>query len=323
MQKKYRAVLFSNISSSAKEFNFSKLHIFLFTFTCLLVLVSVGAVGVSLLSDYLYSFKLGLIQQERNTIRSSLLEMNREFTGLENRLEKLFALDKDLRLLNDLETFDPVLREVGIGGGIEIPASQSEFFFTEMELLSNISTQKLGKLKYLIEMEEKSYSAIFAGLQEHKEWLRYYPSADPLKGGRVTSWFGWRDSPYESGKREFHQGVDILVPRGTPVYATANGFVDVVSQNDLRNGLGRYIKIKHMTEKYGWTTIYGHLLKFEPGIKKGVAVRKGQKIAEVGSSGRSTSPHLHYGLQYIDPKTGIKKYVDPRLEHWNPNAFGY
>ncbi len=322
MKKKFRLVLFSNTSSSAKEVNLSKFQIVLFSLFVLFVFSSVTGVGVSILSDYLYSFKIGLLQQERNQIRGSLQEMKQDFTQLENRLEKLYEMDQELRLLIDLDVFDPALREVGIGGGNDIPARQSEFFFTESELVSDLSTQKLVKLSNLVNLQEKSYASILSGLEEHKEWLRFYPSGNPLEGGRVTSWYGYRKNPYGSGQ-EHHDGVDISKPRGSPIYAAADGIIDVISSKDLRTGLGRYIVINHMSEKYGYITQYGHMLKFEPGLKKGMFVKRGRKIGEVGSSGRSTGPHLHYAIKFIDPNSGAEQYRDPRLEHWNPKAYGY
>ncbi len=322
MNNRFRLVLFSNSSSSSKELNFSKLHVIVFSFIFLLVFAAVTGVGVSVLSDYLYSFKIGLLQQEKNLIRSSLKNMNHQYDNLENRLDQLYSMDKELRLLIDLDEFDPALREVGIGGSNEIPASQSEFFFMESELLSDLATQKLSKLQYLVELQEKSYASILTGLEEHKELLRYFPSGNPIEGGRISSWYGWRSNPYGPG-REHHDGVDISMPRGSPVYATADGLIDLMSSEDLRTGLGRYIRVKHMTEKYGWITQYGHLLNFEPGLKEGMFIRRGRKIGEVGNSGRSTAPHLHYALQFIDPKSGAKRDLDPRLEHWNPKAFGY
>jgi murein DD-endopeptidase MepM/ murein hydrolase activator NlpD len=322
MQKRFRLVLFSNASSSAKELNFSKIHLAVFSFVILLMFVAVTGVGVSFLSDYLYGFTIGLLQQERNFIRSSLQNMNQQYLNLDDRLEQLYSMDKELRLLIDLDEFDTALREVGIGGSNDIPASQSEFFFTEAELLSDLASVKLSKLQYLVELQEESYASILAGLEEHKEWLRFYPSGNPIDGGRISSWYGWRRNPYGPG-REHHDGVDISMRRGSPVYATADGLIDLMSANDLRTGLGRYVRLNHMTDKYGWVTRYGHLSKFEPGLKKGMFIRRGQKIGEVGSSGRSTAPHLHYALQFVDPKSGVKRDLDPRLEHWNPKAFGY
>ena len=95
MKKRFRLVLFSNTSSSAKEVNVSKFQIVLFSLFVLFIFSSVTGVGVNILSDYLYSFKIGLLQQERNQIRGSLHGMRQDFTQLENRLENFMRWIKN------------------------------------------------------------------------------------------------------------------------------------------------------------------------------------------------------------------------------------
>ncbi|MEW5919522.1 MAG: M23 family metallopeptidase [Bacillota bacterium] len=119
---------------------------------------------------------------------------------------------------------------------------------------------------------------------EYKRELASTPSIWPTRG-RVTSEFGPRRSPF-TGRREFHDGIDIAAPRGTPIYATADGKVSFAV---YRRGIGNYIMLDH---GYGYQTIYGHLSGFA--VSRGDTVNKGQLIGYMGNTGMSTGPHLHY-----------------------------
>jgi murein DD-endopeptidase MepM/ murein hydrolase activator NlpD len=112
----------------------------------------------------------------------------------------------------------------------------------------------------------------------------------PLKTKYViSSRFGYRRDPFVRSVRKFHSGVDFAVPRGTPVYAAASG---VVKTAGWHGGYGRFIKIKH---NGNIATAYGHLSKIL--VKSGQSVKKGQLIGKVGSTGRSTNPHLHFEIR--------------------------
>lgn len=116
--------------------------------------------------------------------------------------------------------------------------------------------------------------------------------------GRITSKYGTRTHPI-SGKKKFHNGVDIAAPSGTTIVAPADGTVESVWYDDLN---GNAIKIKHAKHITG----FAHLLKTN--VTKGQKVKQGDKIGEVGSTGGSTGPHLHLTVKdlsgtLIDPLT--------------------
>jgi murein DD-endopeptidase MepM/ murein hydrolase activator NlpD len=109
----------------------------------------------------------------------------------------------------------------------------------------------------------------------------------PVDGARLSSKFGMRRHPV-LGYTKMHKGVDFAAPKGTPVMASGNG---VVKMARWHGGYGNFIELVH-TNSY--STGYGHLSRIARGIRPGVRVRQGQVIAYVGSTGRSTGPHLHY-----------------------------
>lgn len=120
----------------------------------------------------------------------------------------------------------------------------------------------------------------------------------PLGAEEVTSTFGTRSDPFH-GRRTSHKGVDIAAPTGTPVYATANGMVDHAGR---LGSYGLLVKIKHPS---GHETRFAHLSKIA--VRRGQVVLKGDLIGLVGSTGRSTGPHLHYEVRLrgkaLDPAT--------------------
>lgn len=119
-----------------------------------------------------------------------------------------------------------------------------------------------------------------------------------MRNARISSLFGYRRHPiYKTTK--FHSGVDYAAPRGTAIYASGSGTIEMAR---YVNGYGNFIKIRHNSE---YETAYGHMHKFASGMRPGVKVKKGQIIGYVGSTGRSTGPHLHFEIlrkgQRIDP----------------------
>lgn len=114
------------------------------------------------------------------------------------------------------------------------------------------------------------------------------PSRMPLEGAALTSSFGMRTHPVLGGRRQ-HHGIDLAAPSGTPVYATADG---IVSRADWYSSYGLYISLEHGA---AMQTRYAHLSRLA--VAAGDSVKKGDLIGYVGSTGRSTGPHLHYEVR--------------------------
>jgi murein DD-endopeptidase MepM/ murein hydrolase activator NlpD len=110
---------------------------------------------------------------------------------------------------------------------------------------------------------------------------------DPLPDGEVGSPFGLRELPWEAAPR-LHAGVDIVTPGPEPVLAAADGVVTRIGQDP---GYGRFVELTHAA---GLVTLYGHLRRFAPGLSQGDAVKAGAPVGELGSTGSSTGPHLHF-----------------------------
>ena len=109
----------------------------------------------------------------------------------------------------------------------------------------------------------------------------------PINGARLSSPFGMRKHPID-GFNKMHRGTDFAAPEGTPIMASGDG---IVTRAKWCGGGGNCIKIKHNST---YQTIYAHMSKFAHGMRPGVRVKQGQIIGYVGSTGKSTGPHLHY-----------------------------
>ncbi len=109
----------------------------------------------------------------------------------------------------------------------------------------------------------------------------------PIDGGRLSSGFGMRKHPV-LGYSKMHRGVDFAAPRGTPIYAAGDGVLELAGRN---GSYGKYVRIRHNST---YKTAYAHMSRIKKGMRKGKRVSQGQVIGYVGTTGRSTGPHLHY-----------------------------
>jgi len=117
--------------------------------------------------------------------------------------------------------------------------------------------------------------------------MRKFLMKTPIDGARISSSFGNRRHPI-LGYTRLHAGTDFAAPSGTPIYAAGSGTIEMAQRN---GSFGNYVRIRHAN---GYQTAYAHMRGYGRGIRKGVRVRQGQVIGYVGTTGRSTGPHLHY-----------------------------
>jgi len=135
---------------------------------------------------------------------------------------------------------------------------------------------------------------------ENGDSAKKFLMRNPVKGGRYTSGYGMRMHPLLHRMR-MHTGVDWAAPLGTPILAAGDGVVEMAQRE---GGYGNFVRIRHAN---GFSTGYGHMLRFAPGMEPGVHVKQGQVIGFVGSTGRSTGPHCHFEVlvnnKFVNPMT--------------------
>jgi murein DD-endopeptidase MepM/ murein hydrolase activator NlpD len=212
-------------------------------------------------------------------------------------LARIDQLERKLRVITNLDPADP-LPLPGIGGPDDEDLGPDAPWLPRAQRHKGM-VEGLGALSSASEAKGASLETLLAHLEENSARLLHTPSVAPTKGW-MTSVFGYRTSPF-TGNREFHRGIDIAGRLGTPVIATADGVVQ--SAGGKRN-LGKSVTLRH---GYGVETRYGHLQ--EVLVQPGDKVKRGQKIGLMGSTGRSTGPHLHYQVEVnrkpVNPQTYI------------------
>jgi murein DD-endopeptidase MepM/ murein hydrolase activator NlpD len=241
-----------------------------------MLLLSTALLGW-VVADY---YRLQFDQQHFNQLlvenseqRQYLRQMSRDLDGL--RREMIVLADSDARVRGSLgsSTEDSVALPVGIGGALETsPADMTEL------------QQQINSLRLAIDLRRESQEEVRDLLNDRHSLASATPTGWPTKGW-LTSYFGVRPSPY-TGQRKMHEGLDIAANTGTDVIATADG---LVVKSTTEPGFGKVVMIDH---GYGYRTVFGHNSKLL--VKAGTRVKRGDKIAEVGNTGRSTGSHLHY-----------------------------
>jgi murein DD-endopeptidase MepM/ murein hydrolase activator NlpD len=167
--------------------------------------------------------------------------------------------------------------------------SQDEITFEEdFNTQANNLYDKFSEIVSVMDAKSDTFELLDEKADEMIPYWDAYPSIFPVKNSYVTCPFGWRKNPFGRKTMEFHNGVDLKASYGTSVYATGKGKVIF---SGWSSGYGKLIVIDH---GYGISTQYAHNSTLL--VSKGDRVKRGDKIAKSGNTGRSTGPHVHYGI---------------------------
>jgi murein DD-endopeptidase MepM/ murein hydrolase activator NlpD len=245
------------------------------------------------------AFELSRLRQETQVQRSQIHFFSARIEDLEKQLSMLKEFDKKIRIIANLERAQDVTPFMGMGG----PSSSDirEKLKTEKDERGLVQQMKtdVERLQSEVMSREESLSELERLLQTKKDVLVHTPSIWPTLGW-VTSSFGFRTNPFTS-LTQMHEAVDISNRVGTPVLAPAEGIVSDVG-ND--NAYGRILVISH---GFGMTTRFAHLNKTL--VKVGQRVKRGDKIAEIGMTGQTTGPHLHYEVRLNGIPANPMRYI--------------
>lgn len=228
----------------------------------------------------------GLLAQYR-TQQEQLLFLARQTEDLQSEVQAIRELDATIRRMMKLKpdsNLDNEALSMAVGSLEERVVTVSRGGLSATLLRTEMSILKLQDEIPAVEEDLRTSEKSIAAAQARQAAT---PSIWPTTGA-ITSGFGYRQNPFGWGK-QFHSGIDIGASTGTPIYATAKGVVNFAG---YQSGYGYVVFINH---GYGYSTTYAHMSKFV--VKRGQAVQKGQLIGYVGSTGRSTGPHLHYEVR--------------------------
>jgi murein DD-endopeptidase MepM/ murein hydrolase activator NlpD len=272
---------------------------------CLMVVgFVIGAAGLSYMVHDYFRLKRTIpsmrsLSQEVTAQRAQIQAYADKVRALNAEMQALHDFEKKLRVIANIEADADQDAVFGIGGTSDanlenLPPADDNY----RGVIRAIHTQ-LSQLDEASVVQRQNFEELHTYLQDQKSLLASTPSIRPTTGW-LSSGFGYRTSPF-TGRREFHRGIDIATRSGTPVIAPADGVVTFVGK---KGGLGKMVILNH---GYGKITRYGHLKKSF--VRRGAHVKRGEKIALVGNTGRSTAPHLHYEVHVNGIPANPVKYI--------------
>lgn len=286
-------------TSQVKQFKFPALW---FRFAvCLLIIALTGTSYI--FYDYcrmkISRAGVGHLQNEIENQRSQIQFFSEEVNALKQDMIKLKGLDEKIRIIANIEKPRDKQGIFGIGGSLPDDLDTNLPLSKKHNVLVRDMHEQIEHLKMASDLQMTSLQDLILSLENQKSLLAATPSIRPAVGW-VSSRFGYRTSPF-TGRREFHKGLDIAARAGTPIIAPASGVLTFIGKN------GSYGLTAVINHGHGVVTRYGHLKKCE--VKVGTRVKRGDKIALVGNSGRSTGPHLHYEVVVNGIPINPQKYI--------------
>ena len=259
------------------------------TWRVLIFIFSAVALGYGLM--YLIERQIGSPKERMQAREIEYLKiqyeiLNDKIYNINELLSEMQDRDDNIyRMIFEAEPIPTSIRKAGYGGTNRYEALSG---YINSDMVTN-TAKKVDILESQLYVQSKSFDEVFEMAKNKKEMLSCIPAIMPVRNVdiyRISSHYGYRTDPFYKVQK-FHGGIDFSAPLGTPIYCSGDGVVEKVEKN--KGGYGNNVVINH---GYGYKTRYAHLSKAL--VKKGQKVKRGEKIALVGNSGKSTAPHLHY-----------------------------
>jgi len=232
------------------------------------------------------------MQKEMTLLNEKYGELQKDINQTQKKLSLL--QERDNKIYRVIFEAEPLPNQLNDKNSILAKTSNK----SNVALISNIE-EKVDAIKKQLAQQSISYDSLTNMIKNKEEMLMSIPSIQPVSNKnlkRIASGFGYRVDPIYK-IRKFHAGIDFTAPQGTPIYATGNGTIEQADYST--GGYGNQIWINH---GYGYRTHYCHMVKIK---KNSGEVKRGEVIGYVGSTGKSTGPHLHYEVERhgnkIDP----------------------
>lgn len=221
-------------------------------------------------------------QKQQAYLRESLDTMAISLGQMQARLLRLDSLGSRLVKVAGMKPQEIDFSNIPAQGGAYLPAGQQDISLSGMN-------QKMGDLSALMTDRGDKLAALETLLQQDRLRKKMLNTMPPVNSGYHSSTFGWRVDPF-TGKSAMHEGVDFVVPQGTPIHAAASGIVVYAAMHPQ---YGNLVEIDHGNDIL---TRYAHASKLM--VEVGQVVKRGQLLSLVGSTGRSTGNHLHFEVRF-------------------------
>lgn len=306
MAKKISLIVLSNSGTTVKQLSVPV--------ALLVAMVLATAIGAAFIGISFHDYRMlrkslaanqhvaRTIDEQREEIGQQRLQIQsfaHEINALKEKLIGLVQFEEKIRVIANLAPNHADGNPFGVGGAAPEDLEPQLELTQRHEGLMREMHQQVDELNTASQRQENSFGSLLDKLEGQRNLLASTPAIRPANGW-MTSRFGHRVSPF-TGRKEFHKGLDIANREGTAILSTANG---IVSYAGKKGPMGNVIVIDH---GHGMITRYAHLS--EALKKQGEKVKRGDIIAQMGNSGRSTGPHLHYEVHLngvpVNPATYI------------------
>ena len=272
----------------------------------LLSSIAVGVLFFFLFFSFFPSPREKQVTKEKDALKAQYEMLERQLDQMQ--LVLIDMQQRDDNLYRALFQADPIPLSVRLGSSRPVNYYDSIASLTNMQLAADI-TMHVDKIEKALYVQAKSYEELVELAKQQEVRMENIPAIQPVLNKdltRVASGYGWRVDPvYHTQK--FHQGMDFTAHTGTDIYATGNATVDFVG---WRQGYGNCVVLDH---GFNYQTLYAHLSASL--VYVGQKVRRGDVIALVGNTGKSTGPHLHYEVHYkgvpVDPRNFYFQDLSP------------
>ncbi|HMB69473.1 MAG TPA: peptidoglycan DD-metalloendopeptidase family protein [bacterium] len=300
VSRRYSVMVHSGPDTGLKHFSLPALAVPGAAVLLFLGLVGGGMAVLSWTGARVERAHLAQLQAENQRLARQVEDFRQTVEVFESRMEETSQLERELRTLANLDPIPDDVRRLGVGGPLSFAELQDETSPFPQVRRGREALSRLEQLNRQADFQHANFREMVGTLRESREELDRIPSISPIRTGWYSSRYGNRNDPF-TGRRTFHRGLDFSAWTGTPVYATADGKV----RSAGRSGeLGLLVEIDHGN---GVRTRYGHNSKLV--VKVGQQVKRGAVVAEVGSTGRSTSPHCHYEVHVDGRHVNPWRYI--------------
>ncbi len=239
------------------------------------------------------------LRRENQAQKEQLLVFSSKLDDIKQTLDRVAEFDAKLRVITNAGDRPSQGMIPGTGGPTNDDIESLAGSAGDASFLMDKIHRDLADLSAAARDEERSIQELSSFFQDRRSLLSATPSIWPARGW-VTSSFGGRISPF-TGNPSDHHGMDIAAAMGTPVRSTADG---IVTYAGVKGGYGKVVIVDH---GYGLSTRYGHLSAIH--AKPGQRIKRGDRVGAVGSTGRSTGPHLHYEVRVNNLPVNPRRYI--------------
>ena len=299
---RWTLLLLKGEQSPIRQISISKRGVYLCVGAAVALVVGLSGFATALGIDSAAHVRERQLARENRALTQELSSIQGRVNGLEGRLGNLSTMDSRLRLLAGLESIDPEVLQVGIGG-----PSTSRLQSNSLWSVDSTLSKAAFAVRYDLNVLERKAGLLRASMGEatdslmaHKDLLESTPSILPTTGIISSAFSKSRFHPIHQAPLP-HEGVDVAAVMGTPIFAAAKG---MVTKSEWATGYGQMIELDH---DFGYTTRYGHASRRL--VRVGQQMKRGEVIALVGNTGIATSPHLHYEVRVQGKPVNPLNYV--------------